>query len=122
MDHDRSPMPGMMSQDEMAKLQGLRGTSFDLAFVQGMRTHQEGAIQMANDELSQGSLPEVKTLARQVMTPSSARSASAPVGHELAQDDQALSLNPARRSAPIPGLGAPPKTVKTTFRISHPAL
>jgi uncharacterized protein (DUF305 family) len=67
MDHDQSAMPGMMSQDEMTKLQGLRGTSFDLAFVQAMRTHHEGAIKMANDELSQGSLPEVKALARQVI-------------------------------------------------------
>lgn len=67
MDHGQSPMPGTMSQAEMTKLQDLGGASFDFAFVQAMRVHHEGAIEMASDELSQGSLPEVKRLARQVI-------------------------------------------------------
>jgi uncharacterized protein (DUF305 family) len=39
--HDQFLMPGMMSEDEMTRLRGLRGTSFDLAFVEAMRMHHE---------------------------------------------------------------------------------
>jgi uncharacterized protein (DUF305 family) len=73
MDHYQSPMPGMLSHDEMPGLQGLRGMSFDLAFVEAMRSHHEGAIRMADDELSWGSLPEVKAFTARSSTPTGAR-------------------------------------------------
>ncbi len=68
MDHDQTSMPGMMDQAEMDQLQGLKGAQFDLAFVDMMTRHHQGAIQMANAELEDGSLPDVKQLAQQIIT------------------------------------------------------
>jgi uncharacterized protein (DUF305 family) len=66
MDHGASPMPGMMGQAEMDELMGLKGTRFDLAFVDMMTRHHQGAIEMATTELGAGSLGEVKRLAQQI--------------------------------------------------------
>src|SRR6266511_188695 len=63
-----STMPGMVDQGEMDELMGLRGARFDLAFVDMMTRHHQGAIQMANTELKDGSLPEVKHLAQQIIS------------------------------------------------------
>ncbi len=68
MDHDQMGMPGMVDQGEMDELMGLRGARFDLAFVDMMTRHHQGAIQMANTELKDGSLPEVKHLAQQIIS------------------------------------------------------
>ena len=68
MDHGASPMPGMMGQAEMDELMGLKGTRFDLAFVDMMTRHHQGAIEMATTELGAGSLGEVKQLAQQIIT------------------------------------------------------
>lgn len=68
MDHGASPMPGMMSDAEMEELKGLKDTRFDLAFVDMMARHHNGAIEMANTELRTGSVGEVKQLALQVIT------------------------------------------------------
>jgi uncharacterized protein (DUF305 family) len=65
---DHGAMPGMMSEADMTKLTGLRSTKFDLAFVDMMIMHHQGAIEMAQTELREGSLPEVKQLAQQVIT------------------------------------------------------
>jgi uncharacterized protein (DUF305 family) len=43
------------------------GTEFDLAFVEMMATHHQGAIDMANTELKNGSLPELTRLAEQII-------------------------------------------------------
>ena len=43
------------------------GTEFDLAFVEMMATHHQGAIDMANTELKDGSLPEVTRLAQRII-------------------------------------------------------
>jgi uncharacterized protein (DUF305 family) len=67
MDHDQTGMPGMMDQGEMDQLMGLKGTRFDLAFVDMMARHHQGATQMANTEMKDGSLGEVKQLAQQVI-------------------------------------------------------
>jgi uncharacterized protein (DUF305 family) len=64
MDHQ---MPGMMSDSEMRQLMLKKGADFDLAFVDMMTAHHEGAIEMANTELRDGSLPEVKRLAQQII-------------------------------------------------------
>ena len=68
MDHGASPMPGMMGQAEMDELKGLKGSRFDLAFVEMMTRHHQGAIEMATTELETGSPGEVKQLARQIIT------------------------------------------------------
>lgn len=61
--HDMTSMPGMMSDDDMAKLKAATGTAFDRMFVQMMIAHHKGAIQMAQDEQNNGADPQAKALA-----------------------------------------------------------
>jgi uncharacterized protein (DUF305 family) len=56
-----------MSEMEMRQLAVIKGEDFDLMFMDMMIAHHEGAIEMANTELRDGSLPEVKRLAQQVI-------------------------------------------------------
>jgi uncharacterized protein (DUF305 family) len=65
--HGETQMPGMMSETDMRRLMESTGTEFDLAFVEMMAVHHQGAIDMANTELKEGSLPEVKRLAQQII-------------------------------------------------------
>jgi uncharacterized protein (DUF305 family) len=48
--------PGMMS-----------GTTFDRMFLQGMIIHHQGAIDMAQTELAQGSNPDARQLAQKII-------------------------------------------------------
>jgi uncharacterized protein (DUF305 family) len=68
MDHGAVPMPGMMGETEMRELEGLKDTRFDLAFVDMMTRHHQGAVDMANTELREGALAEPKQLAQQIIT------------------------------------------------------
>jgi uncharacterized protein (DUF305 family) len=43
------------------------GGEFDRMFVEMMAAHHQGAIDMANTELKDGSLPEVSQLAEQII-------------------------------------------------------
>jgi uncharacterized protein (DUF305 family) len=63
--HGDTEMPGMMSEADMSRLMETTGT-VDLAFVEMMAAHHQGAIDMANTELKDGSLPEVTRLAEQI--------------------------------------------------------
>jgi uncharacterized protein (DUF305 family) len=65
--HGKTEMPGMMSEADMRRLMEATGTEFDLAFVEMMAAHHQGAIDMANTELKDGSLPEVTRLAEQII-------------------------------------------------------
>jgi uncharacterized protein (DUF305 family) len=65
--HGDTEMPGMMSEADMRRLMEATGTEFDLAFVEMMAAHHQGAIDMANTELKDGSLPEVTRLAEQII-------------------------------------------------------
>jgi uncharacterized protein (DUF305 family) len=67
MDHGAMHTPGMMSEAEMRQLMATRNQDFDLAFVDLMSTHHQGAIDMATTELRDGSLPKVKRLAQQII-------------------------------------------------------
>jgi uncharacterized protein (DUF305 family) len=57
----------MMSEADMRRLMEATGPEFDLAFVEMMAAHHQGAIDMANTELKDGSLPEVTRLAEQII-------------------------------------------------------
>jgi uncharacterized protein (DUF305 family) len=59
---------GMMSEQDMKKLDELSGKSFDQAFLQMMIKHHQGAITMAKTEQVQGSSPDAKTLADSIVT------------------------------------------------------
>lgn len=65
MSHD---MPGIMSAEDMKKLEAVKGAAFDKQFAQLMIAHHNGAIEMARTEQSQGSNPEAKALARTIET------------------------------------------------------
>ena len=65
--HGDTEMPGMMSEADMRRLMAATGTEFDLAFLDMMAAHHQGAIDMANTELKDGSLPEITRLAEQII-------------------------------------------------------
>jgi uncharacterized protein (DUF305 family) len=44
-----------------------RAQDFDLLFLEMTSAHHQGAIEMANSELRDGSRPEVKRLAQQII-------------------------------------------------------
>ena len=50
--HGTTPMPGMLSADEMARLAAARGTAFDRLFLEYMIKHHEGALSMVRELFS----------------------------------------------------------------------
>jgi uncharacterized protein (DUF305 family) len=58
---------GMMSDADMAELKAARGERFDALFARMMIAHHEGAIAMARDEQSDGTDPDAKRLAGQIV-------------------------------------------------------
>ncbi|AYF78637.1 DUF305 domain-containing protein [Nocardia yunnanensis] len=65
MNHD---MPGIMTKDQMAKLEAASGPEFDKLWMQMMIQHHQGAIDMANTELAQGNNADSKSLAQSIVT------------------------------------------------------
>jgi uncharacterized protein (DUF305 family) len=63
---------GMMSDQDMKKLDKLSGKPFDRAFLQMMIKHHQGAITMAKTEQAQGSSADAKALADSIVTSQSA--------------------------------------------------
>ncbi|KJK55779.1 DUF305 domain-containing protein [Saccharothrix sp. ST-888] len=61
-------MPGMMGDDEMAKLKSASGADFDKAFLTMMAAHHEGAVTMAKNELAKGAFQPAKALADSIST------------------------------------------------------
>jgi uncharacterized protein (DUF305 family) len=59
-------MPGMMSDEEMAELETKSGKSFDILFLEMMIRHHQGAIEMAEEEVAEGSSPETIQLAQSI--------------------------------------------------------
>lgn len=65
-------MPGMMSPEDMRRLEGLSGRDFDRAFLTMMIRHHEGAVTMARDELSGGTYEPARRLAESIISSQSA--------------------------------------------------
>ncbi|MEU4226354.1 DUF305 domain-containing protein [Nonomuraea sp. NPDC026600] len=65
MGHD---MPGIMSEEDMKKLEAAKGKAFDKLFAQLMIAHHKGAIEMARTERANGSNPKAKELAKAIGT------------------------------------------------------
>ncbi|MFI6477164.1 DUF305 domain-containing protein [Nonomuraea sp. NPDC050663] len=59
-------MPGMLSDDDLARLGAAKGAAFDRLFAEQMIAHHEGAIEMAETEQSDGHDPAAKALAEQI--------------------------------------------------------
>jgi len=68
MDHGTSSdmPPGMMGDDEMAKLESKSGTTFDIEFLKMMIEHHKGAIEMASIEEADGTYPRAVSLAKKI--------------------------------------------------------
>lgn len=75
MDHS-SMMSGMLSAEDMKKLGSLTGTAFDTAWAKGMIGHHEGAVEMAQDVLTDGSNTEVRSLAQSIVSTQTAEIAT----------------------------------------------
>ncbi|MEU6428526.1 DUF305 domain-containing protein [Microbispora sp. NPDC046973] len=72
MDHMDHGMPGMMSGEDMKKLEGLKGAAFDKAFLTMMIQHHEGAITMAKEEQGAGVYEPAKQMADAIIAGQSA--------------------------------------------------
>jgi uncharacterized protein (DUF305 family) len=69
MDHSGGmTMSGMMSAADMARLGNATGPDFDRMFLEMMVLHHEGAIEMAEQELADGTYQPTKDLAQAVIT------------------------------------------------------
>ncbi|WP_280423519.1 DUF305 domain-containing protein [Nocardia carnea] len=60
-------MPGMMTDEQMAELEAAQGPEFDRMWLTMMIDHHEGAVQMAQTELAEGSDPQARTMAQQIV-------------------------------------------------------
>lgn len=61
-------MEGMMSGEDMAALQNAQGVAATKLYLTQMIRHHEGAITMAQNEISSGQNPEVIALAKSIVT------------------------------------------------------
>jgi uncharacterized protein (DUF305 family) len=61
-------MPGTMTEDDMKALENATGPDFDKKFLTMMIAHHEGAVTMAQTELSEGADARAKDLAQQIIT------------------------------------------------------
>ena len=68
MDMGDSTSMGMMSDKELADLGAASGTAFDRMWLTMMIAHHQGAVSMADQEIAQGSNPDVIALAQSIMT------------------------------------------------------
>lgn len=67
--HDMSSgMPGMMSSEDMGKLEKASGAEFDRMFLEMMVEHHGGAIEMAKTEKADGKYGDATKLADDVIT------------------------------------------------------
>ena len=66
MGHDGHEMGGMLSEEELAKLETLKDKEFDQMFLTSMIKHHEGAIEMTQMIVNSDNT-EVKTLANNII-------------------------------------------------------
>lgn len=59
-------MDGMMSQDDLDSLMGLRDSGFDSMWLVMMIEHHEGAIDMAQEQIADGQHPDALDLAARI--------------------------------------------------------
>ena len=67
MHHGGSNSMGMMSDEDMARLEQSTGGTFEEMWLEGMITHHQGAVNMSKTHLDQGSNPEAKALAQRIV-------------------------------------------------------
>lgn len=65
-DMDHSDMAGMLSEEQMQELGASEGEEFDTLFLELMIEHHEGAVDMSETVLEEGSSPEAGELAEEI--------------------------------------------------------
>ncbi|CAN5150176.1 DUF305 domain-containing protein [soil metagenome] len=65
--HDMSGMSGMVDAATLARLESLTGAEFDTLWLQSMIAHHEGAVEMAQTELTSGENVDAKALAQHII-------------------------------------------------------
>ncbi|WP_445259275.1 DUF305 domain-containing protein [Nocardioides aurantiacus] len=65
MDHD---MPGMMSGEDMTKLEGAPDSQFQSMWLEMMIEHHEGAVDMAKEQIDEGKYEPAISLAEEIST------------------------------------------------------
>lgn len=68
-------MPGMASPKEIQRLQQASEPAFDVLFLQLMRRHHQGGAPMMRYAIENATVPQVRNLARQMLTAQTAESA-----------------------------------------------
>lgn len=70
MDHGsgHGSMPGMMTVEEMTKLNGASGAEFDRMWLDMMIKHHQGAVEMAKTAQDKGGNADAKNLAQAIIT------------------------------------------------------
>lgn len=58
---------GMVSEEDMSRLESASGPEFDRLFLTSMREHHLGAVAMAKEELTAGQFPQAKELAQEII-------------------------------------------------------
>ncbi|MBT2528165.1 DUF305 domain-containing protein [Streptomyces sp. ISL-99] len=71
-EHAGHSMSGMMTPEEMDRLERSSGRAFDTAFLELMVKHHEGAVEMARTEQSDGAYRPAKDMAGDIVTSQSA--------------------------------------------------
>ncbi|VXB09587.1 DUF305 domain-containing protein [Nocardioides sp. AX2bis] len=66
MSGDMAGMTGMMSADQMASLEAAEGAAFETSWLELMREHHRGAVEMARAEQADGQDPEAVALAEEI--------------------------------------------------------
>lgn len=64
---DAAGHQGMLSEDELAQLEGASGTDFDRLFLEGMIRHHEGAVMASQIEEETGLSDDAQELAGQII-------------------------------------------------------
>lgn len=67
MDHGGMDMNGMSQEEVMAELADVSGVEFDKQFLTAMTAHHEGAVTMAEQELTDGLNPDALELAQVII-------------------------------------------------------
>ncbi|MEU4311884.1 DUF305 domain-containing protein [Nocardia sp. NPDC024068] len=67
MGMDHGEMPGMMTEDQMARLESATGAEFDRMWLEMMIAHHEGAVQMARTELAEGEFGAARAMAQEII-------------------------------------------------------
>lgn len=74
--HEGMAMPGMMSEAEMRQMHSATGADFDRQFCRAMISHHNGAVQMAEEQRTNGSNAEAKALAATIADSQAAEAAA----------------------------------------------